>query len=341
MDFYDAVNLIKAVKRFEDARSPEEQAEAAAELASTARLMAEEEAELSGWYGELEEAVGERDGDYDQAEYQAKSIRDYANEVDGWRLYSPDDARYMFGIVPTGGGAVVIGQTPGGITVSGVLDENGSGELAFEAFDEHTGDVLAAEQFPAERCEFLPGGYAQAVTDTARIEDATVSERRTDLAGPLALRTGKWHVSLVLPGASYGIEDSLTYSKEDAALRGHGLPMVEIRDMSQNPVEFPSGQLVACYYSADLLGVGGSRSIADFPALSLSSEFPEWTIEKRDLTALHSWLTDVAKSFGHDVSYAERGCDLDMEGHDARDASAAQGRVPVIERAVTPSMEQR
>lgn len=104
---------------------------------------------------------------------------------DGWRLYSAQQALRLFDIVPTGS-AVIIGSAPGGITVSGVLAEDESGELAFEAFDERRCEVLADAQLPAERCGFLPDGYAQAVVGSIGIEDALRSGDGIDLCAEAA-----------------------------------------------------------------------------------------------------------------------------------------------------------
>ena len=89
MDLYEAIDLMKVVKEFEDAPSPYEQAEAARRLASVVREHIEDEAELGGWYTELEEAIGEAelDKDMEDAEPTGAYERDGDLYTGRWRVH--------------------------------------------------------------------------------------------------------------------------------------------------------------------------------------------------------------------------------------------------------------
>lgn len=58
---------------------------------------------------------------------------------------------------------------------------------------------------------------------------------------------------LVKVGEKFGKNNSSIYSLNDCQLYGHGLPLVEFYDMTQDPAQYPGGQVIADYYASKLL----------------------------------------------------------------------------------------
>lgn len=126
---------------------------------------------------------------------------------------------------------------------------------------------------------------------------------------PLAdLTTGKWRVHLVQEGERYGATGSLVYGDaissgypdagehyNDCQRHGHGLPLVEFYDVSQDPAKFPGGQFVSRYYMSTLLGLDDARDalthiIGNGSSLSLDGGIPAWTVRGGDLKRVSDWL---------------------------------------------------
>lgn len=106
---------------------------------------------------------------------------EYIKKVDDWQLYSAERARSLFDIIADSD-AVVVGTAADGITVSGVVLDGGSDDLYFEVYNERTCDVLADLTIAAARCDFLPDGYARAVTGDARAGDDTGLDLDAEMA---------------------------------------------------------------------------------------------------------------------------------------------------------------
>lgn len=92
MNLEEGIDLMKVVKAFEEwdgDRFPYEKAEAASELASQVRSYIEDEAELGGWYTELEEAIGEAEPDkgMEEAEPPGAYERDGDLYTGRWRVH--------------------------------------------------------------------------------------------------------------------------------------------------------------------------------------------------------------------------------------------------------------
>lgn len=100
------------------------------------------------------------------------------------------------------------------------------------------------------------------------------------------MQTGKWGVKLIPPGARYGLGDSVCNDSGDT--------LVEFYDRSQDPTKFPSGQFVACYQLATLLGRDKWSHGDCLTSLSLDDAFPAWTVRREDLQPLFSWLKQKA-----------------------------------------------
>lgn len=137
------------------------------------------------------------------------------------------------------------------------------------------------------------------------------------------LNLGKWRVHLVMPDGHYGLNDAVTYEREEADKHGHGLPLVEFYDTSQNPVTFPGGQFVSRYYMSTLLGLDDSpwsvfddiRNIAKGGgSLGLEGSVPAWTVGPEELKVVADYLEEAAASLGVDVGESDDHFSLsDME----------------------------
>lgn len=133
------------------------------------------------------------------------------------------------------------------------------------------------------------------------------------------LTTGKWRVHLVMPGGHYGLSDASTYELEDAGKHGHGLPLVEFYDTSQDPARFPGGQFVSRYYMGTLLGMDPyGTPISERSALDLDGGIPAWTVSGDDLKRVAGWLEAANESLSAD---GERPVSLASEAKSSRDAS--------------------
>ena len=96
------------------------------------------------------------------------------------------------------------------------------------------------------------------------------------------MRTGKWGVKLIPPGARHGLGDRVCNDSADT--------LVEFYDRSQDPTKFPNGQFVACYQLGTLLGRDKWSHGDCLSSLSLDDSFPAWTVSRADLQPIFSWL---------------------------------------------------
>lgn len=111
----------------------------------------------------------------------------------------------------------------------------------------------------------------------------------SEITDPLAdFTVGRFRVHLVQEGERYGAGGGFVYGKalsngssgipiNDCQLYGHGLPLVEFYDVSQDPAKFPEGQFVTRYYMSTLLGMDSiGDSIGEMSALGLDGGVPNW-----------------------------------------------------------------
>lgn len=172
-----------------------------------------------------------------------------------------------------------------------------------------------------EKDPYVSSGAGEALADKVReyIEDeAEMGGWYTELmdaigegeiTDPLAdFTVGQFRVHLVQEGEHYGATGGFVYGKalsngsfgipiNDCQLYGHGLPLVEFYDVSQDPAKFPEGQFITRYYMSTLLGMDYvAYSIGDMFALVLDGGVPDWTISGDDLQQVHSHLCS-ARSF--------------------------------------------
>lgn len=166
---------------------------------------------------------------------------------------------------------------------------------------------LEAQAVAEHACENLSYSTAlrDLVADQLEAEARTCRESRQDAGGPALpkeARVGKWRVALVYPGQAYGLTGSLTYSPEEAARYGMGLPLVEFYDLSSDPARFPGGQFVSRYYASTLLGIDASdpfgRRIGEDAGLCLDGGVPSWSLSKREARDVASFLDGVAAALG-------------------------------------------
>lgn len=134
-----------------------------------------------------------------------------------------------------------------------------------------------------------------------------MDENQTYMKGQ-DLSIGDFRVHLVHEGERYGATGSLVYGDavgngypnigkrvNDCQLYGHGLPLVEFYDMSQDPAKFPDGQFVARYYASTLLGLDHTADpIATHAMLSLDGGFPKWTLDADQCAIVGGWLHEMA-----------------------------------------------
>lgn len=155
--------------------------------------------------------------------------------------------------------------------------------------------VQAVENDP-----YVSSGAGEALADKVRefIEDeAEMGGWYTELMNaigegeitdPLAdFTVGRFRVHLVQEGERYGAGGGFVYGKalsNDCQLYGHGLPLVEFYDVSQDPAKFPEGQFVSRYFMSTLLGMDSiGDSIGEMSAFGLDGGVPDWTIRGDDL----------------------------------------------------------
>lgn len=141
--------------------------------------------------------------------------------------------------------------------------------------------VQAVENDP-----YVSSGAGEALADKVRefIEDeAEMGGWYTELMNaigegeitdPLAdFTVGRFRVHLVQEGERYGAGGGFVYGKalsNDCQLYGHGLPLVEFYDVSQDPAKFPEGQFVSRYFMSTLLGMDSiGDSIGEMSAFGL------------------------------------------------------------------------
>lgn len=168
----------------------------------------------------------------------------------------------------------------------------------------------------------LGGWYVELMEDIGEYE----AEFGDEVPGGAAyshggdLTTGKWRVHLVMPGERYGLNDASTYEREDAEEHGHGLPLVEFYDVSQDPARFPGGQFVSRYYMGTLLGMDShyDTPISEMRAFTLDCGIPSWTVSGDDLKRVAGWLEVANESLSAD---GERPVSLASEAKSSRDAS--------------------
>lgn len=176
--------------------------------------------------------------------------------------------------------------------------------------------VQAVENDP-----YVSSGAGEALADKVRefIEDeAELGGWYTELMNaigegeitdPLAdFTVGRFRVHLVQEGERYGATGGFVYGKalsngsfgipiNDCQLYGHGLPLVEFYDVSQDPAKFPEGQLIPRYYMSTLLGMGSvGDSIGEMSALDLDGGVPNWTISGDDLQEVYAHLCAARES---------------------------------------------
>lgn len=149
--------------------------------------------------------------------------------------------------------------------------------------------VQAVENDP-----YVSSGAGEALADKVRefIEDeAEMGGWYTELMNaigegeitdPLAdFTVGRFRVHLVQEGERYGAGGGFVYGKalsNDCQLYGHGLPLVEFYDVSQDPAKFPEGQFVSRYFMSTLLGMDSiGDSIGEMSAFGLDGGVPDAT----------------------------------------------------------------
>ena len=138
-----------------------------------------------------------------------------------------------------------------------------------------------------------------------------------EITDPLAdFTVGRFRVHLVQEGERYGAGGGFVYGKalsngsfgipiNDCQLYGHGLPLVEFYDVSQDPAKFPEGQFVTRYYMSTLLGMDSiGDSIGEMSALGLDGGVPNWTIRGDDLQEVYAHLCAAREQL---ESYTECG----------------------------------
>ena len=131
------------------------------------------------------------------------------------------------------------------------------------------------------------------------VKEVAESEADSDAAHIADFTVGKYRVHIVPPGGTYGLDGRMTYSLGDAAEYGHGLPLVEFYDITQDPVKFPGGQFTGGrYYMSTLLGMESlGDSIENMQALSLDGSIPAWTVGREDLQTIYRHLCDIRENF--------------------------------------------
>lgn len=112
----------------------------------------------------------------------------------------------------------------------------------------------------------------------------------------------------VIEGERYGAGGGFVYGKalsNDCQLYGHGLPLVEFYDVSQDPAKFPEGQFVSRYFMSTLLGMDSiGDSIGEMSAFGLDGGVPDWTIRGDDLQEVYAHLCAAREQL---ESYTECG----------------------------------
>lgn len=121
---------------------------------------------------------------------------------------------------------------------------------------------------------------------------------------------------LVQEGERYGATGGFVYGEDlsngsfgipinDCQLYGHGLPLVEFYDVSQDPAKFPEGQFVSRYFMSTLLGMDSiGDSIGEMSAFGLDGGVPDWTIRGDDLQEVYAHLCAAREQL---ESYTECG----------------------------------
>lgn len=176
--------------------------------------------------------------------------------------------------------------------------------------------VQAVENDP-----YVSSGAGEALADKVRefIEDeAEMGGWYTELMNaigegeitdPLAdFTVGRFRVHLVQEGERYGAGGGFVYGKalsNACQLYGHGLPLVEFYDVSQDPAKFPEGQFVSRYFMSTLLGMDSiGDSIGEMSAFGLDGGVPDWTIRGDDLQEVYAHLCAAREQL---ESYTECG----------------------------------
>lgn len=184
--------------------------------------------------------------------------------------------------------------------------------------------VQAVENDP-----YVSSGAGEALADKVRefIEDeAEMGGWYTELMNaigegeitdPLAdFTVGRFRVHLVQEGERYGATGGFVYGEDLSngsfgipinicQLYGHGLPLVEFYDVSQDPAKFPEGQFVSRYFMSTLLGMDSiGDSIGEMSALGLDGGVPNWTIRGDDLQEVYAHLCAAREQL---ESYTECG----------------------------------
>lgn len=134
----------------------------------------------------------------------------------------------------------------------------------------------------------------------------------SDIAGTLDNELGEVKEQVERYGAGGGFVYGKALSNgssgipiNDCQLYGHGLPLVEFYDVSQDPAKFPEGQFVTRYYMSTLLGMDSiGDSIGEMSALGLDGGVPNWTIRGDDLQEVYAHLCAAREQL---ESYTECG----------------------------------
>ncbi len=167
--------------------------------------------------------------------------------------------------------------------------------------------VQAVENDP-----YVSSGAGEALADKVRefIEDeAEMGGWYTELMNaigegeitdPLAdFTVGRFRVHLVQEGERYGAGGGFVYGKalsNDCQLYGHGLPLVEFYDVSQDPAKFPEGQFVSRYFMSTLLGMD---SILDVHLLAIERVAPDARVLRlRLVPVLHEHKDGISPDDG-------------------------------------------
>lgn len=187
--------------------------------------------------------------------------------------------------------------------------------------------VQAVENDP-----YVSSGAGEALADKVRefIEDEAeysgwytelmdaIGEGEGEITDPLAdFTVGQFRVHLVQEGERYGATGGFVYGKalsngsfgipiNDCQLYGHGLPLVEFYDVSQDPAKFPEGQFVTRYYMSTLLGMDSiGDSIGEMSAFELVGGVPIWTISGDGLKEVHTRLCVACNIIEQETSHDE------------------------------------
>lgn len=116
--------------------------------------------------------------------------------------------------------------------------------------------------------------------------DPDISESAT--RGDLLLDC--WRLHLVRPGQAAEDFSPWAYPREDAEGHGHGLPLVELWDISGFDALEPEGTYVASRHMSELLGMDGQEPLSEGSGLA---SFGSATLRPHEAAAIAEWLDDA------------------------------------------------